>query len=265
MKKLFLTSIIILSILTLCGCGSNRNTRDEVQQTAEPTSTVPLSENTDYISPSPTLEIVYVEPTPSPTSEILIVSTPAADQSNVSSSGAYSSIIDTYSIALSNNWDRETCINNGVNYLVSSYAQYAPHELGYYFMDIDQNGTEELIIGCNQQIIAMYTLVNSVPVQIIDAGERSSFYLEPDGVIVNYGSSSAFLSSHILYKLDGATLELLGAIIADYSANEESPWFYAEDNDWDVSNDKKVSNETALKWIAAYEDNYVYLPYIALY
>lgn len=281
MRKISIILAITVLVLLLCACSNKTSESASAQPTAEVVATVAPAEQTPQSveqtpapaavetvivtpEPTPTLEIVYV--TPAPTNNITIVPAPdSAQQQTVPSATAYAGVISNYSNALLNSWDAQTCINNGVNYLVAAYAEYNPHGLGYCFKDVDGNGIEELIIGGGDQIIAMYSLSGSTPVQVIDAGERSAYYLEPDGVIVNSGSSSAFSHCYGLYKLQGTSLKLSGAIIADYSVNEAEPWFYSETSAWDISNAQKVSNSKAESWIQAYESNYVYLPYNQFY
>lgn len=230
---------------------------------------------------TPTPEIVYVvgdpKETASPTATPQIVNVvdepkkSAAPTVNVHCKtlspyeSAYSSTISSYAKAITNKYSVEDCYNNNINYLVGYLnSNNDGGKLGYCYADVDGNGVDELIIGIDKQIYAMYTLVNNQPVQVIDAGERNAYYLEPDGVIVNVGSSSAFLSAYTFYHLEGSKLVVNNALVSDFSANEAEPWFYAEDDDWDVKNDSHISTEKAMKWIKAYEDNYITFPFVPI-
>lgn len=175
------------------------------------------------------------------------------------SAALYESVTDVYATALKEGWSREQCLNSGVNFLVPSYSLTT---LGYCLRDVNGDGTDELLIGNGTLIIAMYTIYNGKPALVFDGYERSSYYLEPDGVIVNRCSNSAFQSGYRLCRLVGKSLILSGAIISDFNANQSAPWYYAEDDDWNVGNDQKVTTAKAEAWVKAYEDNYVALPYI---
>lgn len=172
----------------------------------------------------------------------------------------YAQILDLYNKALAEKWDAQTCIDQGVNYLISHLDA---NTVGWILQDVDADGVKELLIGAKGEpnIYSMYTVTGGAPKEIISAFERSAWYLEPDGILVNEGHNSAFQMGYQFFWLKNGALELNNAIIADYHANEGAPWYLAKDGDWDVSNDTKLSTQQAEAWIKAYQQNFVELDY----
>jgi len=181
---------------------------------------------------------------------------------------AYNSVLNRYTQAVREKWDVEKCYENDVNYLVAIVSGNDYGDIGYCFRDVNGDDVPELFIGCvgNKEIYAMFTLNGqNEPVQLIDAGERNSFYLEPDNCFVNFGSGSAYSGVYrILMMNPKGNLYLHCAMLYDFSQDADEPWYYTTDDDWDTSNDKKMSTASAEKAIRAYEENYVELPYVAL-
>lgn len=170
----------------------------------------------------------------------------------------YSAVLDLYNRALHEGWDVETCRDNEVNYLLAMGGQDAA-SIGWVLQDVDSDGSKELLIGPVGQpnIYALYTLENGSPKQLIDAGERSAWYLEPDGILVNDGSSSAFLHHMMFYWLKNGKLDLNNGLISDYAANEAEPWFLTTDTDDSRNNDTKITTARAEELVRAYQSNYV--------
>ena len=57
----------------------------------------------------------------------------------------YDYILNLYAIALEENWNASELENVGLNYMCSYYTDKS--EIGYTILDIDHNGTKELLIG----------------------------------------------------------------------------------------------------------------------
>ena len=180
---------------------------------------------------------------------------------------SYSGILNLYTQAIKEEWDPAECAERGVNYLTAMVRGYG--DVGYWYYDVNEDGSPELFIGCvgSREIYALYTLsADGQPLQLIDAGERSSYYLEPDNCFVNFGSGSAYSGGYRILMMGDGELYLHCALLYDFSVNSEDPWFLAYDDDWDISNDKKVSTSFAESAVRAYEDNYVspeYVPFIS--
>lgn len=171
--------------------------------------------------------------------------------------GQYSTVLDLYNKAMHEHWSVEKCRDNDVNYLIAIIDDAAM--VGWEVRDVDSDGSPELLIGDvgGPNIYALYTMAQGTPKQVIDAGERSAWYLEPDGILVNDGSSSAFLHCWLFYWLKNGALELNNGILSDYQANEAEPYYLTTDLDDSRDNDTKLSTAKAEELITAYQTNYV--------
>lgn len=104
-------------------------------------------------------------------------------------------------------------------------------QIGYTIIDIDNNGTDELIIGPNYDensdykgmLYDMYTINENEVVHILSGMERDRYYLGSDNSIINEGSGSAFDSTICKYVLDDSGTEL--ALVGGISYNR---WYAAE-------------------------------------
>ena len=91
-----------------------------------------------------------------------------------------------------------------------SHAE-ALQSVGYTLLDIDQNGTQELVIASNAKpsdypsckgnmIFLIYDLHNGKPRKIVSGHYRNAWFLSrPDRELLNIGSVSAACSIHALY------------------------------------------------------------------
>ena len=79
-----------------------------------------------------------------------------------------------------------------------------PSEIGYMFMDTNQDGTPEMLIGpvgSNTDFFDLYTVVEGMPILVAQSGERDWYYVCADGTIANEGSYSAFGGIHAYYTI----------------------------------------------------------------
>lgn len=181
----------------------------------------------------------------------------ADDTKYVSTTGidAYDDILNRYYKGLTAGWSIQEFNDNGLCYL----AGYNPDldQTGYCLLDIDQNGTEELIVGMNVEgydgiVYEIYTILNGELVRVLSSGERDRYYLCQDNIIANEGSSSALCSSWSYYDMIEGQLLLREAIFTDGYYDGNNPWFYTMDQPYeDYSN--PLSEEEARSIIAGYE------------
>ena len=122
---------------------------------------------------------------------------------------------------------------NGLDYLGCYVENVA--DFGYYIADVDQNGTEELLLGVLAEVTPgytgmfydLYTMEDGNLVQIITSGERDRYYLCEDNTIANEGSGSAWTSSYAYYDLVGNQLYIKELVRFDAYYDENNPWFYS--------------------------------------
>lgn len=166
----------------------------------------------------------------------------------------YHPILDDYRAEMAAGASHETYDSPYVNYMMmDNYYVYGGydgadwHGFCYDYYDIDQNGTDELLIGygfkSQADIVDVYGVKNNQPYKLFadhSLGERSSLYVFPDGRMILIGSGGAALHEVIVYRfdengdvqtqnsdmLDGAFD--LEAILAEKSDNQQP----VEDFDW---------------------------------
>jgi len=259
MKKLIALMLALSMLLCFAACGEKA---EEPAGQDVPASTVAPAGQTEAPAaqteaPAEQTAAPAAAPTPVPTP------TPAPTPSQEQYQHYFDDVIKQYVTALSEGADRQVYYDRGLNSLVGAVNDAS--KVGYLFRDVNGDNIPELLIGClgEKQIYALYALEGTSPKLVIDAGERNSFYLEPDNAIVNRGSSSAFLSAVMIYTLKGTALSLEVGLVSDFSVNEKEPWYRTYDEDWSVANDEKISNDFAETAVKAYEDNYVSLDYKA--
>ena len=193
MKKLF----SILLILTLCltaftACGGK----------AEP-GPVPTA--------APTAEPA-AEPTAAPTAE------PAAEPAAPSEAdpiAAYADVFATYTTLLSEGWGGEELMAHDLPLLIMYCAGDAPFDnMGYLLLDVDCDGTQELLIGTLASdefyapiVFEMYTLSpEGSPVRVFTSQERARYYLCEDNTFLFEGANSAADSVSCSYSYAAGTL-----------------------------------------------------------
>ena len=148
----------------------------------------------------------------------------------------YAGILTQYAVAMGERWDQAKLAEAGLNTLCSYYTD--PSEIGYTYLDIDQNGSTELLVGevgtyggDAGMFFDLYTIVDHQVVQVAASQERDRYYLCKDGLIYNEGSSGAEQSFYSYYGIGGdGQLILTEAVLFDSAYGGDSPWFYSTSN-----------------------------------
>lgn len=179
----------------------------------------------------------------------------------------YYPIIEKYIIGMTEQWNGSMYAEAGLCYMCRYYSSL--DEIGYIFMDVDENGILELLIGeTNSQggsigmFFDMYTIVDNEVVLLATSGERDRYYICTTHEIANEASGGAALSSYSYYSMsqDGTSLVLNGIYIADSAADEENPWFYSTSEDWEPRS--PISEDVAIE--AIYCRRYMDITYTPL-
>ena len=190
MKKLF----SILLILTLCltaftACGGK----------AEP-GPVPTA--------APTAEPA-AEPTVEATAE------PATAPSEADPIAAYADVFATYTTLLTEGWGGEELMAHDLPLLIMYCVGDAPFDnIGYLLLDVDGDGTQELLIGTLASdefyapiVFEMYTLnPEGSVVRVFSSQERARYYLCEDNTFLFEGANSAADSVRCFYSYAAGTL-----------------------------------------------------------
>lgn len=137
----------------------------------------------------------------------------------------YSDILDMFYYNISSDWaeyrTRSSFHDGEVSYLFPQYHFDSSYidKIGYSFIDLDDNGTPELLIWMREEkdadnpeyksmIYDLYTYVNGNITHVESSGERDRFYLCEDNTIYNESSGGATDSVMAHYRLNSGEAEL---------------------------------------------------------
>ena len=154
------------------------------------------------------------------------VETTAPTESGTAIPEAYQPVIAKYVTALTEHWGGEACSNADISILVS-YAT-SPSELGYALLDLDNDGTNELVIANDaerQVIYDLYSLVDGKLVHVFTGWDRNSYELREGFRILNIGSNGAASADYVYCHLSNGQLVTDSLIRFDAATDPDHPWF----------------------------------------
>lgn len=182
------------------------------------------------------------------------------------SEGAYDTAIERYRTAMAH---KDEGYGISAQYDVSEMIFYADH-VGYARVDLDGNGTEELIIaGIGYDIpeepylFEIFTLENNTPVSVARSWARSRLFLMEDNRIYNEGSSGAAYSNFSVMQLSGSQLRFLNGLYTTDTLADGSPspytYYFTTSNQYgdlallagDNGMEEKVANTFLNSWRAS--------------
>lgn len=197
MKKLFSILLILALCLTVfTACGGK----------AEP-DPVPTAAPTVEPAAQPTAEPT-AQPTAEPTAE------PAAP-TEADPTAAYADVFATYTTLLTEGWGGEELMAHDLPLLIMYCVGDAPFDnIGYLLLDVDGDGTQELLIGTLASdefyapiVFEMYTLnPEGSVVRVFSSQERARYYLCEDNSFLFEGANSAADSVSCSYSYAAGTL-----------------------------------------------------------
>ena len=266
MKKISVFWIVILLIATILAgyFASNRMQAPVTEQETTAPTDAPTDPSTDTAT----------ESVPEDTEEDIVYE---GDASSYYIDVAYPQQIARYYTALSEKWDEEKYFDNGLSALPYHYYEGNPLEnVGFDFVDLDNDGRLELIIGAilnaetDPSVFEIWTLVDGKPVMLAQGGSGNRYvlqYVEEDRMwyVVNEATSSAYNHATYYLMLNEGKLEVIQGILFDALADAENPWFMTYDLDWDTSNDEPIDEATANAILESNRELYTareYFPYI---
>ena len=236
--------LLITAMLVGCAPAANIETTPTesptTAETEEPT-TVPTEAPTETATETPTEEDVVYE----------------GDASSYYIDVVYAEQIERYYTALSEKWNEEKYIDNGMSEVLAAYYEGTPlNNVGFGFVDLDNDGRWELVIGAildaeeYPSVFEIWTLVDDQPVMLAQANARSQYalqYVEEDNMWYIANESSDYTSGHGTYylMLIEGELNVMQGILYNSKADAENPWFMTYDMDWDVSNDEPIDEDMA--------------------
>lgn len=127
-----------------------------------------------------------------------------------------------YVKAIEENWDMDACDSAGISRLIAYVT--SPDKLGYALMDLDGNGSDELMISDGEVIFDLYSESDGAWIHVFSGGERDSYVLCEENYIRNIASNGAADTVYTFYKLNGADLIWYEKVTYD-AGDEDGPWF----------------------------------------
>lgn len=119
----------------------------------------------------------------------------------------YQEIIDTCKAAVQESWDEEKCGSFNISARFAASQQYAASNAGYQILDIDGNGTQELLIGHENYIWNLYTLTeDGTAVTLVSDTNDGTVYHLREGAHISKELTTKEEGWHDCYFLSGAAL-----------------------------------------------------------
>ncbi len=180
----------------------------------------------------------------------------------------YNNVLKTYYTALLHGWDEEEIDKNKLTKIVLYYdGKNRMAEMGYCFIDLDCDGINELLIGEvphdnyeHNEIYDLYTVKDGKVHQVALGWERCRLYIykEEEGYrIVRSASSGAGLSSDDHYILENGDLKHEWSVVMNAFADEKNPWFLADNDELNVTNEMRISKEKYMELVDVYKEKYI--------
>lgn len=167
----------------------------------------------------------------STSAEALIPASPVDQQGDMAAAVrvTYAELLDTYVAALNEKWDGNALMKQGLNLITLDFYDGAPLDnIGYAVIDIDGNGTDELVIGTTANvtdefygkvIFELYTLgQDDARIQVLSSSARNRYFYAGGQLFVDLGSSSADDSTNATMRYEDMELTDMGKVTdpADY-------------------------------------------------
>ena len=190
---------------------------------------------------------------------------------------AYNQQIGRYYTPLCEKWDMKQYLANELSPLPCSYYEGNPLDnVGFGFLDLDNDGYWELIIGGilnaeeDPSVFEIWTLKDGEPVMLAQGSDGNRYvlqYVEEDEMwyVVNENSNSVDNFATYYLMLQDGKFEVVQGILYDALADAQNPWFMTHDLDWNISNDDPMDEETAESILEINRNFYTaveYFPYI---
>lgn len=157
----------------------------------------------------------------------------------------YSDVIATFVTAIEEKWDSDKLEQENMSpeYNAISVTDDAMETVGYAYLDVNNDGIDELLIGeiadgdYKGTVYDIFTMVDRKPAHVVSGSARDRYYPLEYGMIINEGSGGADDSEWQTYDIEPNTTNLLPqlGVKMDGYENADKPWFvnYAEPDNWE--------------------------------
>ena len=275
MKKYVLSfALVFLLVVMMAGCDAPAAA--EPQPTNEPSSSAVetvVSTETPAEIPSESVAEAATEAIFEEEENIVY----EGDASSYYIDVVYAEQIARYHTALSEKWNEDQYLDNGMSEVPAAYYEGNPLEnVGFGFVDLDNDGCWELVIGAILEaeeypaVFEIWTLVDEKPVMLAQAHARTQYdlqYVEEDDMwyVANECSNSIYCHGTYYLMLNEGKFEVVQGILYNAEADAQNPWFMTYDMDWDASNDEPIDEDMAYAILDSNRVHYTaleYFPYI---
>lgn len=158
------------------------------------------------------------------------ISVMADNVDSITGNKEYDEIIEKYYKGVLEQWSINEFIENELCYFPGYGSDV--NRVGYCLIDIDDNGTDELIMGSINEdgtpgvIYDIYAMEADSGILVARSGEHRMYSLCSDNTILYSVFGGSMSSACYFYTFNGEMLELKEGILYDGESDEENPWFY---------------------------------------
>ena len=264
MRKQIITALLAISVsvATIAGCGTKEPLQSGSSASSEQGGSVYEAEGSvDSSEDAP-------EGGTDPSGEQENDGEDSSSEADMDAAGRqlYKEVLDQFCDYATNGWDE----NGEESYMFwhNTDGAMGLDDVGYYFYDLNGDGTPELIMGTTRSAYEewpdiaydVYASVNGEIIHLATSWERNRYYLCPDNSLLLTGSGGAGLTSWEKQVWNGGeSLETVKELVYDHDDYPDSPWLYGEGGiDW--SEMQHLTEEEGTKLLDEWENDYTRIP-----
>ncbi len=171
----------------------------------------------------------------------------------------YYSSLSKYVTAFAEGWDANKFEEEGLS--PEFYAMYknegekALDKIGYAYMDISNDGVDELLVGVITDdeasvVYDIYTVVDRFPAQVVSGTAKNGYHVLSYGGFVNFFNNGAEENGVYDYIIEPASTNLTFQFGLKYDAytDEKNPWFvsYSDEDNWEAMSEEDYNSRNAM-------------------
>lgn len=266
MRKQIITGLLAMSVAvaTIAGCGAKEPLQSDSSAFCEQVGSVD--------EPDASTDVDTSEDTPEagtdPSGEQVSAGEDNASETDMDAIGRelFKEVLNRYCDYTTNGWDEDG--EESYMFWHNTDEAMGLDDVGYYFCDLNNDGTPELIMGSVEPIYAdwpdiaydVYASVDGEIIHLATSWERNRYYLCPDNSLLLTGSGGAGITSWKKLMWDGGdSLKTVKELVYDYDDYPDSPWLYGE-NGIELSDMQHLTEEEGTKLLDEWENDYTRIP-----
>ena len=238
MRKQIITGLLAISVsvVTIAGCGTKEPLQSGSSASSEQDSS--LNEAEGSVDSSEDVP----EGGTDPSREQMSDGEDSSSEADMDAAGRqlYKEVLDRFCDYATNGWDEDG--EESYMFWHNTDGAMGLDDVGYYFCDLNSDGTPELIMGTTRPAYEewpdiaydVYANVSGEIIHLATSWERNRYYLCPDNSLLLTGSGGAGLTSWEKQVWNGGeSLETVKELVYDHDDYPDSPWLYGEGGiDW---------------------------------